>query len=286
MSDKSRIIIIITGLTLLLGIFIGVYFLLSPDTPSNPEFEIRVLSTRDSDAIIVRAGGKNILIDGAYREYSYRILGALEDMEITHLDYIIITHFDSDHIGGLPEVMRVIPVTTVLAPRYSETSGSYRRLNDALTRANLTMTRLAQDYIIELDGGHIWVNTHLREEYDDENNFSLITAIHYGDYSALFMGDSLRIRTNEFLTALAERPARYQSFNFAKLPHHGQQNNGPLRSLLRDSGVQYTVVTHDNPDRVSSALLNFLAGENASVYFTWDGDVRVIIENGRLVVKQ
>jgi len=265
---------------ILIGGFLFLY------QPTIPDFEIRVLNARNSDAIIVRAGGMNVLIDGAHREYGYRILSALDDMGITRLDYIIITHFDSDHIGGLPEVLRNIPVSTVLAPRYSETSGSYRRLNEALERAELTMTRLEHDYTIDLDGGHIWVNTHLREEYEDENNFSLVSAIHYGEFSALFMGDAQRIRINEFIDALAERPALYQNFDFAKMPHHGQQNNGPLRSLLRDGGVRYAVVTHDDPERVSSGLLDFLASEEIKVFPTWDGCVHLTIDDGRLRVMQ
>jgi hypothetical protein len=44
----------------------------------------------------------------------HRTLGAAIQHGLTKLDYVLITHYHDDHVGGLPELLRLFPVGTVL----------------------------------------------------------------------------------------------------------------------------------------------------------------------------
>jgi competence protein ComEC len=41
-----------------------------------------------------------------------RILAALRDAGVTRIDYLMVTHFHRDHIGGIPEIAQLVPVGT------------------------------------------------------------------------------------------------------------------------------------------------------------------------------
>jgi beta-lactamase superfamily II metal-dependent hydrolase len=56
-----------------------------------------------------RAGGPNIL--GRDPD---RILAAAREAGVTRLDYVLITHFHNDHVGGVPDLASKIPIGTFI----------------------------------------------------------------------------------------------------------------------------------------------------------------------------
>src|SRR5690349_1311413 len=43
-----------------------------------------------------------------------RIAAAARDAHVTKIDYLLITHFHRDHIGGVPELARLLPIGTLI----------------------------------------------------------------------------------------------------------------------------------------------------------------------------
>jgi len=66
--------------------------------------------------LIVTPAGQSMLIDAGYAGLDNRdperIMAAAHAARINHLDYLLVTHFHGDHLGGVPEVARRLPVTT------------------------------------------------------------------------------------------------------------------------------------------------------------------------------
>jgi beta-lactamase superfamily II metal-dependent hydrolase len=66
--------------------------------------------------LIVTPKGQSILIDAGYGALGNRdpkrIMEAVRDAGITHIDYQVITHFHGDHVGGVPEIAQRIPIHT------------------------------------------------------------------------------------------------------------------------------------------------------------------------------
>jgi competence protein ComEC len=64
--------------------------------------------------LIVTPAGQSMLIDAGYAGFGNRdpdrIMAAARDARISRLDYLLITHFHGDHVGGVPEVSRRLPV--------------------------------------------------------------------------------------------------------------------------------------------------------------------------------
>jgi len=69
-----------------------------------------------SSAFIKLPDGKNILIDGGNTEYGDDVAEFLNDRGVTTIDYMIATHSDSDHIGGLNYVLQEFEVKNIYRP--------------------------------------------------------------------------------------------------------------------------------------------------------------------------
>ena len=71
-----------------------------------------------SATLVVTPAGQSLLIDAGYggREGRdpARILAAAAEAGITRLDYLLITHFHNDHVGGVPELASRIPIGTYI----------------------------------------------------------------------------------------------------------------------------------------------------------------------------
>jgi len=68
--------------------------------------------------LLVTPAGESLLIDAGYggREGRDpdRILAAAAEAGIDRIDYLLITHFHSDHVGGVPEIASRIPIGTFI----------------------------------------------------------------------------------------------------------------------------------------------------------------------------
>ena len=66
--------------------------------------------------LIATPAGQSMLIDAGYAGFANRdperIVAAAKDAGVTSLDYLVITHFHGDHAGGVPEVVKHLPVKT------------------------------------------------------------------------------------------------------------------------------------------------------------------------------
>ena len=60
--------------------------------------------------------GKNILIDGGNTMYGLKIENFLKSKNVETIDYMIATHADSDHIGGLNHVLENFEIKQIIRP--------------------------------------------------------------------------------------------------------------------------------------------------------------------------
>lgn len=79
--------------------------------------------------LVITPGNKTILIDGGGSE-NYDVgenvlLPYLLDRGITQIDYMIISHFDTDHVGGLLGILQELEVKIVLISKQGEDSENF-----------------------------------------------------------------------------------------------------------------------------------------------------------------
>ena len=252
------------------------------------------LNTGDSDAILLRLDSTVILVDTGEADDYPKINGILQEYGITAIDYLIITHYDNDHIGAVSQLLQEYAVRAVYMPDYVRDSSLYRRMMSTLeVTAGTEVHRLTEDARIELDFGSLWINaTRLYEpgvtlgsdesHALEENNYSLITTVTFGEISMLLAGDAEQDRIVEFMGVLGDT----YSFDVIKIPHHGGYDKA-LGDLLRGSqGLRYCMVHVGRASSVEASLVTAMRASGAAAKFTYEGDIAFATDGVSMVVEQ
>ena len=252
------------------------------------------LDTGKSDCLLLRHDETVILVDAADADDYSRISQKLMSYGIETIDYFIITHYDNDHIGSAAQVLSNFTVKTVYMPDYVRDSSLYRRMMSMLDVTDgVTVHRPTEDIRIDLPYGSLWINpTKIYEPgvtlgSDDahsleENNYSLITSIYFGDVSLLLAGDAEQDRITEFM----ETEGVKLTYDVIKIPHHGGYDKA-LGNLLREnSGLRYCMVHAGNEGLVEASLVTAMRTSGAAAKFTYDGDIAFATDGTSMTVNQ
>lgn len=143
--------------------------------------------------LIVSDDGSTVLIDCGEREYSADVLNYLDNLGVTRLDYIIVTHPHSDHMGGMSDIIDSdIEVGTFIMPEiadeYTPTTSVYEYMLRSLTRKSCVVKYTEPESLI-LGGGELEIIT-VGYFGDNYNNYSPIVRFVYKNRAFLFTGDA------------------------------------------------------------------------------------------------
>ncbi|MCU1349587.1 MAG: putative Metallo-beta-lactamase superfamily, partial [Acidobacteria bacterium] len=161
--------------------------------------QVVMLDVGQGDAILLRSGDRNILIDGGPSD---ALLPLLVDRGVRHLDLVLLTHAHPDHCGGLPAVLTRLGVVELwLSPRRFRGDCAQRMLDAASTaRTPIHLVRdgdtrtVAAMRICAVVAGRT-------SRHSPENNSSVVARVQLGRMRLLLTGDVER----EAESGLADR---------------------------------------------------------------------------------
>ena len=246
---------------------------------SNAPLQITVLETGKSDCIVIEIEDKTVMIDTGLDENGEKIVNFLNKNNIKTIDYLIISHLDQDHIGGLDKLLDNISVTEVIQPNYTRDTNPYQKYQEALAEEELIPVYLSNEMQIDINGASLTLYPPLKDKYELSNDYSIITSLTYGDHSFLFTGDAESIRLNEFLST------HPQHYTLLKLPHHGK-NNDKLDELLTTISPTYGVITCSEEEYADLEVLELLAKHHVQTIMTSDGTVTIQSNGKNISVNQ
>ena len=186
---------------------------------------IRFLDVGQGDATLITKGEHSVLIDTGEFDQLDRLRGYLADAEITTLDAVIGTHPHSDHIGSMATIIREYHPHTLYIPDVSSNTVSYdMMLKDASENGTNLVTICAGD---TLEIGDIFLQILApakRAEYEDLNNYSVVTKIIYGSNSCLIAADAQDVSEKEMLWSFASEKNEL-SADILRVGHHGSETS-------------------------------------------------------------
>lgn len=156
--------------------------------PQNSTFEIYYLDVGQGDAAVVLCDGKAMLIDGGDNKQSSLIYSFLKSHKISHLDYIIATHPDADHIGGLSGALNYATVDKAFCTVTSHDTKTFGSFVKYLNAQNVSITVPSAGDKFSL-GSATFTIIGPPHGNDYGSNTSIVLRIEYGDTSFLFTGD-------------------------------------------------------------------------------------------------
>lgn len=183
--------------------------------------------------LITTQFNKKILIDGGGSEFGSTfdvgektLLPYLLKKKIHKLDYVIISHFDSDHVGGILTILEELNVKQVLIPKQVEYSENYNKFLDIIKKRNIKIKIVEEGNTINIDK-----NTYLDILWPEEkqikdnvlNNNSLIVRLCYKNFKMLFTGDIEEIAEQRLLQKYEN--TEKLTADILKVAHHGSKSS-------------------------------------------------------------
>ena len=200
-------------------------------------FQIDFIDVGQGDAILVRCDGHYMLVDGGKADASALIYSYLKSNGIKHLDYMVATHPDADHIGGLSGALNYATVDTAYCPFTSYDTKTFASLIKYLAKQNKTITVPSAGDTFELGSADVTVVGPISISSDDTNNSSIVLRIVYGKTSFLLTGDAEQDEEREIIDSGADIAS-----TVLKVGHHGSSSATSIY-FLREAAPVYAVIS-------------------------------------------
>lgn len=222
-KEKSYILIGIIALTILL--ICGIYFQSNNKinidnqkiniTIDNSKLNIFYFYVGQADCTLIINEGQTMLIDAGDKTDGKLIANCLKQLGIEKIDYLIGTHSDDDHIGGMMDIVNNFEIESLYMPLKEANNQSYIELSK-----NANIKRIEINDIINIGSANAiikWVDN--MGEYSD-NNSSIVLQLNYKDKKYLFAGDIETKVENELINQNA-----LEEIDILKVAHHGSNSS-------------------------------------------------------------
>lgn len=211
-------------------------FIILTNTISNKifqEIKIYFVDVGQGDSTLIQTiEGKNILIDGGGSEFGSFDVGEsillpyLLDRRITTIDYLMISHFDSDHIGGVFAILENLKVKNIIISKQGETSENLKKFYEITNNKGIRTIIVKKGDIVEIDKySHFEILFPEDNLIEDNilNNNSIVARFNSLDFSILFTGDIEEIAEKR-LCELYSGTDKLEAF-VLKVAHHGSKTS-------------------------------------------------------------
>lgn len=236
---------------------------------------IKFIDVGQGEAILIALPEKTMLIDAGPTGSAPKIAQVLQELGRDKIDYLVATHPDEDHIGGMADVISNTQIGTIYAPNKTNNTATYRKFLTAIQNNNLQITLAEAGTIIDQTDAYkleiLWPTKDAN--FPDTNDYSIIIKLTVGTKTFLFTGDA------PTSAILSSNPGH---IDVLKLSHHGSRT-GTNEQLVRRLSPTYAVLSYalDNSyGHPMQSVLNALhkhsvevwgTGANGTITITCDG---------------
>ena len=188
---------------------------------------IHIIDVGQGDSILLQTpNNKNILVDGGTDDSEHIVKSYLKKQKIKCIDYIIATHPDSDHIGGIDNIIKKFQVKSVYMPEQSTDSLDYKNLLTACSAKDITINYLYKGDTLKIEDS-IDLLVLSPSFIQNENNLnSIVFKLDFKDKSFLFTGDAELSNENDIINSF-----KLEDVDFLKVGHHGSSSSTSVNFL-------------------------------------------------------
>jgi competence protein ComEC len=198
----------------------------------------------------------------------------------SHVDYILATHADADHIKGLTDVAANFQVGEALFGREPQSDPEFSALKSVLDRRGVSAKLISRGDVMNLGGATLEVLYPLADSSPNatyDNNHSVVLRIVYGNRGFLLTGDIESIAENALFSGRGTLQA-----DIIKVPHHGSRTSS-TPDFIRSVGPQYAIISVGRHSRFGHPHKEVVArwlGSGAQVMITGERGMISASTNG------
>lgn len=257
---------------------------------------VTMVDVGQGDGIFIRGpSGKCYLVDGGSSDVSsvgkYRLEPFLASQGVSQLDYVFLSHGDSDHMSGLLEILEnqdlgirvqtlVLPTEAVHDEKIKELAAAAKK-NDTRVAVIEAGQSLTEKKSLE-DTPLTFTCLRPSQDYTGEigNGSSMILLLNYGEFDMLFTGD---VGQDGEMDMTEKMPDTLALVDVLKVAHHGSKSSS-AKSFLQQVSPSVALISaginnrygHPHPDvieRLEDQKCRIYATDNMGAITLWtDGD--------------
>lgn len=245
---------------------------------SGSEMRVHFIDVGQGDSILIQSpNGKTMLIDGGIKGEGDNVVAYIQQQGVSKLDYVVATHPDADHIGGLIAVLNSISIENFIDSGKVHTSQTYEEMITLISDKNIP-------YIVPTIGQQIALDDELDikvlnadESASDNNEASIVLKITYGDVSFLLTGDA-GIEMEQQMMATQNVQA-----TILKAGHHGS-NTSSAPAFIEAVSPQVTILSYGQDNKYGHPhfeVIESLRAVGSKVYGTAEEGHIVVTTDGK-----
>lgn len=258
---------------------------------------VHYLDVGQGDAILINLpDGKTMMIDAGDREQGINayVKEFLQTNSVAKIDYFVITHPDSDHVGGAKHVLENFKVDNVYLPKPEFDTSLFPYYEQALEIINdkKINKEISQSYICIK--GEDYVFAFLSPLKDDDNvqtdpnssyvnELSCIIYLEYNGVRFLFTGDASASQEKNVISEYSigtydiafehyDVVVRLENMDFLKVSHHGANDatSAEFVDFIKPKNAVISVSGNNNYGHPNMVVLERLtnANKNCNLYRT------------------
>lgn len=200
-----------------------------PTTATKNNMKVHFIDVGQGDATLVQlATGENVLIDAGTDAAGEKVVAYLKSVGVKKLDYVIATHPDADHIGGMVDVLGAFKVDTFIDSGKVHTSKTYENTLIAVQKEG-------SKYIVP-ESGQIFEYNQSIESYfqilnvdefaTETNDASIVVKGGYCNKDFMLMGDASTAVESKIVRGFDNLEVE-----ILKAGHHGSNTSSSLSFL-------------------------------------------------------
>ena len=209
-----------------------------PEDQNN--FSAHFINVGQGDCTLLKCKDDVVLIDCGEAEANKAVEDYLDARAIKEIDYFVITHMHSDHMGGASEIFEDYTVKNVIMTKLTEqntpTTDIYKNLLLSIKDSGAKVYSAQPGDEYKLDNFSFTVLSPSKN-YTELNNTSVVVRAVYGKTSYIFMGDAEMYAEKDILGSDLELDS-----DVIKIGHHGSKTS-TSESLLDAVTPQIAVIS-------------------------------------------
>ena len=153
-----------------------------------PSFTVYFLNVGQGDSIFLTNGNESMLMDCGPEEQGKKVSAYLTRLGVYEIDYLAITHTDSDHMGGCAEILNDFYVRTILVDGQIRDTSAYTKTVSAFGDSAVIVPRVGDSFDFPSSVSKISI-LHANSGSSEPNQNSLVLFLKYGKIKFLFDSD-------------------------------------------------------------------------------------------------
>ena len=239
--------------------------------------EIHFIDVGQGDSTLFLCGENSVLIDAGPRDSSE----ATRDYvcsQTDKIDYLILTHPDEDHIGGVPNVIRELKIENIIMSDAVKDTSTFDKMLTAVEKSGAKVIKAVPGNTYTAGKLKLTVLAPIGSFEGDYNDYSVVTKVEFGDTSVLVTGDAEHNSENNML----EKYGNSLRSDVLKMGHHGSSTSSG-EDFFRAVSPKIAVIScgkdnsYGHPHKETLKLLRdtktefFRTDENGTVVLVSDG---------------